>query len=179
MDDTTSAKKGLIIVYTGKGRGKTTAALGQAMRAAGHGMKVCLIQFIKGSWHYGELDAVKRFKDLIDFHVSGKGFTWKSDNLSEDRAIAQQGWQLAKTAILSGKYHLVILDELTYLITYRFIDLKEVIHILSEKPASLHVVVTGRNASQELIEMADMVTEMKAVKHPFNVGLKAQKGIEF
>jgi cob(I)alamin adenosyltransferase len=179
MDETSSAKKGLIIVYTGNGKGKTTAALGQAMRAAGHGMKVCFIQFIKGSWHYGELDAVKRFEDTIDFHISGKGFTWKSDNLDEDRTIAQQGWQLAKAAIHSGKYNLVILDELTYLITYRFIDLQDVIKLLSEKPAPLHVVITGRNAPQELIETADLVTEMKAVKHPFKVGLKAQKGVEF
>ena len=179
MDDSKSAKKGLIIVYTGNGKGKTTAALGQAIRAAGHGMKSCFIQFIKGSWHYGELNAVKHFEDTIDLHVSGKGFTWKSDNLEEDRAIAQQGWQLAQAAIHSGKYDLVFLDELTYLISYKFIDLQDVIKTLSEKPAYLHVVITGRKAPPELIEMADLVTEMKVVRHPLKVGVKAQKGVEF
>lgn len=172
-------KKGLVIVYTGNGKGKTTAALGQAVRAAGHGMKVCIIQFIKGSWRYGELEAFKRFDDLIDFHVMGKGFTWKSENLEEDKKIARKGWQMAQAAIASGQYQVIILDELTYLAKYNMIDTQALVDVLSGRPDSLHVVVTGRDAPQELLDIADLVTEMKAVRHPYTSGIKAQKGIEF
>ena len=179
MANQNHTKKGLIIIYTGNGKGKTTAALGQALRAAGHGMKVCIIQFIKGSWRYGELEAFKRFDDLIDFHVTGKGFTWKSEDLEEDKKIARQGWQLAQAAIGSGRYRLVILDELTYLAKYGMIDTQELVDVLTGKPESLHVMVTGRNAPEALLEIADLVTAMEAVKHPFNYGIKAQKGIEF
>jgi cob(I)alamin adenosyltransferase len=172
-------KKGLLIVNTGDGKGKTTAALGMAMRAAGHGLKVCFIQFIKGSWKYGELDAVKKFSDTIDFHVMGKGFTWKSDDLEKDRAAARDAWGLAQAAMTGDKYQLVVLDEFTYLLMYTVVDLQPVMETLAARPKDLHVVVTGRAAPPALIEAADLVTEMQPVKHPLQAGVTAQKGIEF
>lgn len=172
-------KKGLLMVNTGNGKGKTTAALGLAMRTAGHGLKVCFIQFIKGSWKYGELAAVERFGELIDFHVMGKGFTWKSKDLDKDKAVARQGWELARKAMASHRYHLVVLDEFTYLLAYQMIDMQTVLDVLNERPKDLHVLVTGRNAPQELVDLADLVTRMQVVKHPLNTGIKAQKGIEF
>lgn len=172
-------KKGLLMVHTGDGKGKTTAALGLALRAIGHGMKVCVIQFLKGSWKYGELEAAKCFGDALEIHVMGKGFTWESENIEDDKRLAREAWEFAKTVIASGRYALVILDELTYLITYKFLEEREILDVLTHRPADLHVVVTGRGASQGLIEAADLVTEMTMIKHPFNAGLKAQKGIEF
>ncbi len=172
-------KKGLLMVNSGDGKGKTTAALGLAMRAAGHGLKVCFIQFIKGSWRYGELEAMQRFNDTIDFHVMGKGFTFKSDDLEKDRAAARSAWDFAQNAISSKRYHLVVLDEFTYLLTYEMVDTQAVLQVLDARPAGLHLLVTGRNAPAALIAQADLVTEMQAVKHPFNAGIKAQKGIEF
>ena len=171
--------KGLLIVYTGNGKGKTTAALGMAMRAAGHGLRVCFIQFIKGGWHYGELDAIKRFEGLIDLHVMGKGFTWKSDNLEEDARLARQAWEFACKAIASGKYHIVVLDEFTYLLHYRMLELAPCLERLNNRNPLQHVVITGRHAPTELIEAADLVTEMQAIKHPYQSGIKAQQGIEF
>lgn len=172
-------KKGLIIVYTGKGKGKTTAALGTALRAAGHGMRVGIVQFIKGAWTYGELAALKRFGDLIDIYVMGRGFTWNSEDIQKDRQAALEGWQVAAGMIGSARYDLIILDELTYLMTYGFVDSADILTALREKPPALHVIVTGRGASQPLIDMADMVTDMQAVKHPYAAGIPAQKGIEF
>ena len=172
-------KKGLLIVNTGNGKGKTTAALGMAMRSAGHGLKVCFIQFIKGSWRYGELDAVKRFSDSIDFHVMGNGFTWKSTNKEKDRALALEGWALAEAAMVPGRYHLVVLDELTYLIMYEIIDLETVLETLAGRPPDQHVVVTGRGAPPALIEAADLVNEIREIKHPLKSSIRAQKGIEF
>jgi cob(I)alamin adenosyltransferase len=172
-------KKGLLMVNTGDGKGKTTAALGLAMRTAGHGLKVCFIQFIKGSWKYGELAAVERFGELIDFHVMGKGFTWKSKDLEKDKAVARQGWELAREAMASHRYHLVVLDEFTYLLAYQMIGLQTVLDGLNERPDNLHVLVTGRDAPQALLDLADMVTQMQKVKHPLKSGIKAQKGIEF
>jgi cob(I)alamin adenosyltransferase len=167
------------MVNTGDGKGKTTAALGLAMRTAGHGLKVCFIQFIKGSWKYGELAAVDRFGELIDFHVMGKGFTWKSKDLEKDKAVARQGWELAREAMASQLYHLVVLDEFTYLLAYQMIGLQTVLDGLNERPNDLHVLVTGRDAPQALLDLADMVTQMQVVKHPLKSGIKAQKGIEF
>ena len=172
-------EKGLLIVNTGDGKGKTTAALGLAMRAAGHGLKVCFIQFIKGSWKYGELESVKKFSDTIDFHVMGKGFTWKSNDLEKDRAAAREAWELARSALTGDKYQLVVLDEFTYLLMYKMVDLEPVMETLTGRPKNLHVVVTGRGAPPELIKAADLVTEMRPVKHPLQEGIKAQKGIEF
>jgi cob(I)alamin adenosyltransferase len=172
-------KKGLLVVFTGNGKGKTTAALGMALRSAGHGLKVGFIQFIKGSWNYGELEAVKRFEDLIDFHVTGRGFTWKSEDLAKDTAAARQAWRFALDAMASQRYHLVVLDEFTYLLKYKMVDLPPVLAALAARPANLHVAVTGRDAPPELLDAADLVTEMRAIKHPLQNGIKAQKGIEF
>lgn len=167
------------MIFTGNGKGKTTAALGLALRAAGHGMKTAFIQFIKGSWHCGEMDAVKRLGDLIDFKVMGRGFTWNSEDLKKDATLAQRAWQTAKSAMLSGKYDIVVMDEFTYAMNYSMVDQNDVLQALKNRPPRVHVVVTGRDAPQELIEMADLVTEMREIKHPFKKGIKAQKGIEF
>ena len=170
---------GLLMVFTGNGKGKTTSALGLAMRAAGHCRKVCFIQFIKGSWRYGEMEAMERFTDTIDFHVKGKGFTWKSENLAEDTALAQQAWQLARQTIVAGQAQLVVLDELTYLIRYGMVEEEEILAVLANRPPAMHIVVTGRHASPQLIAAADLVTEMKAVKHPYKSGIAAQKGFDY
>ena len=172
-------KKGLLMVFTGNGKSKTTAAIGQALRAVGHGFKVCFIQFIKGSWKYGELIAAERFEDLLEWHVLGRGFTWKSDNLAKDIEVAQKAWDFAKEVINSGKFQMVILDELTYLITYKMVSETEVLQILASRSEHMHVIITGRDATQSLIDAADLVTEMKEIKHPFHEGIKAQRGIEF
>ena len=171
--------KGLLIIHTGDGKGKTTAALGMALRTAGHGLRVCFIQFIKGSWRYGELEAVKRFDDCIDLHVMGRGFTWKSENLEEDIRLAREGWAVACQAIDSGQYHLVVLDEFTYLLHYRMLEIAPCLEFFASRRAEQHVLITGRYAPQPLIEAADLVTEMRVVKHPLKSGIKAQKGIEF
>lgn len=171
--------KGLLIVFTGNGKGKTTAALGMALRAAGHGLKVCCVQFIKGGWRYGELDAVKRFAGLIELHAMGRGFTWKSDNIEEDARLAREAWAFAREKIASGGYHTVILDEFTYLLHYRMLELAPCLEALAQRDPAQHVVITGRHAPPGLLEAADLVTEMQAIKHPLNSGIKAQKGIEF
>lgn len=171
--------KGLLIVYTGKGKGKTTAALGLMLRAVGHSMPVCVIQFLKGSWAYGELPAVARFDDLIDFHVLGKGFTWKSEDLAEDTRVAREAWAFAQDILRQDRHRLVILDELTYLVKYNMVDEASILAALRDRPDAMHVVVTGREASAGLVGLADLVTEMREVKHPFHDGLKAQRGIEF
>ena len=172
-------KKGLLIVHTGNGKGKTTAALGMAMRTLGHGEKVCIIQFIKGSWKYGELFAARRFEDLLEFRPMGKGFTWKSENLEEDKSVAREAWAYAQRQLESDEFSLVILDELTYLMKYGFVDQNEILNGLAKRRENLHAVVTGRDAPQGLIDQADLVTEMLERKHPYKQGIKAQKGIEF
>ncbi len=171
--------QGLLIVNTGNGKGKTTAALGQAFRAIGHGFRVCFLQFLKGSWKYGELEAAKRFEDLMEIRALGKGFTWQSEDLNEDIQSARDAWDLAKQVIASGKFKMVVLDELTYLITYGMVPEEDILNTLRNRPPELHVVVTGRDASPGLIELADLVTEMNEIKHPFRNGIKAQRGIEF
>ncbi len=170
---------GLTMIFTGNGKGKTTAALGLAFRALGHNFPVCLIQFIKGSWKYGELESAKRFEDLLDFHVMGKGFTWQSENLEEDIRAARQAWDFAAQTILAGRHRLVILDELTYLIKYNMVAEEDILAVLRKKPAAMHVVITGRDASTGLVNFADLVTEMREIKHPYQRGIKAQKGVEF
>ena len=171
--------KGLLLLFTGNGKGKTTAALGLAFRALGHGQKVAMIQFIKGSWKYGEIETAGCFPGQLDFHVMGRGFTWKSDDLSKDVALARKAWAFACKTIADNKHQLVILDELTYLITYKMIEEKEILEGLATRPEGMHVVVTGRGASKNLIAAADLVTEMQEIKHPYVEGIKAQKGIEF
>ena len=171
--------KGLLMVNTGNGKGKTTAALGQTFRALGHGKKICIIQFIKGSWKYGELYSMERYMDLVDFYVMGNGFTFKSNDLEKDRIIALKGWNLAKEKLCSTDYFMVLLDELTYLMTLGFLDTDTIMDALIHRRTDLHVVVTGRYAPRKLLDLADLVTDMQEIKHPYQNGVLAQKGIEF
>lgn len=172
-------RKGLIIVNTGDGKGKTTAALGVALRATGYGFKVSMIQFIKGRWKPGEVRAASRLAPNFEIIPMGLGFTWLSKDLERDKAQAQNGWQLAKEKIESSQYDIVILDELTHAVNHGFIDLEDVLETLRKKAEMMHVIITGRDAPKEMIEMADLVTEMKLVKHPYGEGVVAQQGIEF
>ncbi len=175
-------KDSLVIVYTGKGKGKTTAALGMALRAVGHKQKICFIQFIKGSWHYGELDSLQRLTPELELVVSGKGFVGIIDDTSpkeEHKKVANEAIQLSKERIQSGKYDLVILDEVNYAVNLGLIDIKQVIDLIKSRPTNVSLVLTGNHARTELIELADLVTEMKEIKHPFQSGIKAKKGIDF
>lgn len=172
-------EKGLLLVFTGNGKGKTTAALGLAFRALGHGQKVAMIQFIKGSWKYGEMETAKYFQGQFDLHVMGRGFTWKSDNLEKDIAQAHKAWAFACALMKENRHHLIILDELTYLITYKMLEEEEILSALDSRPPGMHVVVTGRGASSGLVAAADLVTEMQDIKHPYKQGGKARKGLEF
>jgi cob(I)alamin adenosyltransferase len=174
------AKKGLILLYTGNGKGKTTAALGQVLRASGHGFKVAIVQFIKNMKNTGEIKAAKKiFADHLEIYPMGTGFTWNAKDTEELRQAAEKGWALAKEKINSGQYCMVILDELTYTLNYGLLDQDEVITFLEQKPDPLHIIITGRDASDELINLADLVTEMKEIKHPYQNGVKAAKGIEY
>jgi cob(I)alamin adenosyltransferase len=175
---TAKKKKGLIIVNTGNGKGKTTAALGVALRACGYGMKVTMLQFFKGKWKYGELRSAPKLETL-EIRPMGHGFTWESKDIEVDKRMVREAWQAASAEILSGKYDLVILDEINYALHYGFLPVEDVVDFLKKKPPMLHVILTGRNAKPEVIEIADMVTEMREIKHPFNEGIVAQKGIEF
>jgi cob(I)alamin adenosyltransferase len=166
------------VLYTGNGKGKTTAALGMLLRAWGRGMKVCMLSFIKSETsNYGEERAAKKLG--IELIPLGAGFTWLSKDLEKDKALAQKCWTLCQEKIASGEYDIVVLDEITYPITYGWLDVDEVIETLRARPADLHVVLTGRDAHEKLIEFADLVTEMREIKHPFNVGIKAQPGVDF
>ncbi|MFO1155020.1 MAG: cob(I)yrinic acid a,c-diamide adenosyltransferase [Rhodospirillales bacterium] len=176
---TKTIERGLIAVHTGKGKGKTTAAMGLAMRAIGHGMKVGIVQFVKGVWETGERQVLARFPDLCVMKAMGEGFTWDTQDLARDRAAARRAWETAKEMMADSTFRMVILDELNIVLRYDNLPLDEVIATLRAKPEPLHVVVTGRNAKPELIEIADLVTEMGEVKHPFRAGIKAQVGVEF
>jgi len=173
------AERGMIIVNTGNGKGKTTAAFGQALRAAGHGFAVCIIQFIKGKWRTGEARAVAKCGDLLELHVCGTGFTWEADHMDEVKQAARQGWNLARAKIDSGQYGLVVLDELTYLLNYGIVPESEVVDFLRGRPDGVNVVITGRGAGEGLIALADIVTEMREIKHGYGTGVAAGKGIEF
>lgn len=175
-------EQGLVIVYTGNGKGKTTAALGMALRAVGYGHKICLIQFIKGSWPYGEMKSVKRLEPELELIIAGKGFVGIIDDKSpieEHQKVAKQALKTSKERIQSDKYNIVILDEVNYAINLGLIDKKEVLDIIKSKPEKLNLVLTGNHAKQEIIDAADLVTEMKEIKHPFKSGIKAKKGIDF
>ncbi|GBC75322.1 Cob(I)yrinic acid a,c-diamide adenosyltransferase [archaeon HR06] len=172
-------RKGLIIVNTGEGKGKTTAALGIALRALGHGYKICIIQFIKGKWKPGEYKIASKLAPNYEIIPMGLGFTWLSKDLNLDKSMAQRAWNLAKEKIFSNNYNIIILDEITYPINFQWIDLKEVLETLKKKPEDLHIIITGRNAPKEIIDIADLVTEMKLIKHPYQKGIIAQRGIEF
>lgn len=170
--------KSLVIVNTGNGKGKTTAALGLLMRAWGQGLRVIMLQFIKASTgNWGEIRAAKRMG--VELIPLGDGFTWMSKEIERDRALAQACWLRCREAITSGNYDVVIMDELTYCFKFGWLDVQEVIDVLRTRPAGLHVVITGRDAVPELVEFADLVTEMHEIKHPYKAGVRAQKGIEF
>ncbi|MDP1713218.1 MAG: cob(I)yrinic acid a,c-diamide adenosyltransferase [Anaerolineales bacterium] len=172
-------KKGLLIVNTGDGKGKTTAALGIVLRAWGRGFRICVIQFIKaetGQW--GEIKAAKKLG--IEWHTTGDGFTWLSKDMDETTARALHGWEIAKEKIASNQYDLIMLDEFTYTMVYKWLDADQVMEWLRlNRPSNLHLVITGRSAPDALIKQADLVTEMKAIKHPYEQGITAQPGIEF
>lgn len=172
-------EKGLLIVHTGKGKGKSSAAFGMVMRAVGHGMKVGVVQFVKGAWNTGERIVLDRFPDLVTVKVMGEGFTWETQDRDRDITHARAGWEEARRMIADDSYRMVLLDELNIVLRYGYLPAEEVLPVLAARPPSTHVIVTGRNASEEIIEMADLVTEMELVKHPFRGGVKAQKGIEF
>ncbi|MFN3171849.1 MAG: cob(I)yrinic acid a,c-diamide adenosyltransferase [Hyphomicrobiales bacterium] len=177
---TKTIERGLLIVHTGKGKGKSTAAFGMVFRALGHGQRVGVIQFVKGKWETGERAVLERFSDLVTINTMGEGFTWETQDRQRDIAAAEAAWDKAKGLILGGEHKLVLLDELNIVLRYAYIDPAEVVRFLrDEKPDDVHVIVTGRNAPEELIEIADLVTEMTQIKHPFRSGVKAQEGIEF
>ncbi len=171
-------RKPLAIVYTGNGKGKTTAALGLLLRAWGRGMKVCMLSFIKHeSANFGEERAARKLG--VEMIPLGAGFTWLSQDIEKDKALAKRCWELCKEKIASGQYDIVILDEITYPITYGWLDVDEVIATLRDRPPNQHIVITGRDAHEKLIEFADLVTEMRELKHPFTSGIKAQPGVDF
>ena len=178
---TKTEQKGLIIVHTGKGKGKSSAAFGMIFRNIAHGLPTAVVQFIKGGLSTGERDLItSRFSDLCQFHTMGEGFTWETQDKERDIAAAKAAWEKAKELIRDERNHMVLLDEINIALRYGFIDEAEVIAFLTdEKPAMTHVVLTGRNASDALIEIADLATEMTLLKHPFRSGIKAQIGVEF
>ena len=177
---TKTQEKGLLIVHTGKGKGKSTAAFGMVFRAVAHGFNVGIVQFVKGKWGTGERDILEKFPDQVSINAMGDGFTWDTQDRQRDLAAARQAWDRAKELIADPSYKMVLLDELNICLRYDYLPLDEVIETLRNKPADKHVIVTGRNAKEELIEIADLVTEMTLVKHPFREqGVKAQAGVEF
>ena len=181
---TKTSEKGLLIVHTGKGKGKSTAAFGLVMRAMGNGMRVGVIQFVKGKWDTGERVILEHFPDQIEIHAMGEGFSWDTQDKARDIAAARKAWEKSKEMIEASRgpnpqFDMILLDELNIVLRYDNLPLDEIVETLSNKPEDLHVIVTGRNAKDELIEIADLVTEMAQIKHPFRSGVKAQKGIEF
>ena len=174
-----TAEKGLLIVHTGPGKGKSTAAFGLALRMIGRGHRIGVVQFIKGAWHTAERDALARFGDQVIWHTMGEGFTWETQDRARDIAAAERAFEKARELIDDPSLSLIILDELNIALRYDYLDLHSVIAVLTARRSGLHIVVTGRNAKPELITAADLVTEMTLVKHHFAAGVKAQPGIEF
>lgn len=173
---------GLVIVYTGKGKGKTTAALGMALRAIGHNYKICMIQFIKGSWHYGEMSSSKKLEPEFELTAVGKGFVGILDDKTPKEVhqkIAKEAIEIAKEKILSEKYNIIILDEINYAVNLGLVELADVLDLIKNKPQGITLVLTGNHVKQEIIDAADLVTEMKEIKHPFQRGIRAKKGIDF
>ena len=172
-------EKGLLIVHTGKGKGKSTAAMGLAVRAIGNGMKVGIVQFVKGVWETGERAVLDKFPDLCVITAMGEGFSWETQDRQRDIAAAESAWGKAKEMIADEAFDMVILDELNIPLRYDNLDVNDVVETITARRAKLHVVITGRNAKEGILDIADLVTEMTMVKHPFRTGVKAQKGIEF
>ncbi len=176
---TKTIEKGLLIVHTGKGKGKSTAAFGLVLRALGNGMKIAVVQFVKGKWETGERAALAKFDDQITISTMGEGFTWETQDRQRDIEAARAAWQRARALINDDEHDMVLLDELNIVLRYDYLPISEVVEALKAKPANKHVIVTGRNAKDELVEIADLVTDMTMIKHPFRAGVKAQAGIEF
>lgn len=174
-----TGEKGLLIVHTGKGKGKSSSAFGMALRCLGHGMKVGIVQYVKGAWDTGEARFLARFPELCEIKSLGEGFTWETQDRARDVAAAERAWAESARMLADAAYAMVILDEINIALRYEQIPLGPVLDALAARPAMQHVVATGRNAAPELIELADLVTEMTMVKHPFRDGIKAQKGVEF
>lgn len=172
-------EKGLLVVHTGKGKGKTTAALGMVVRAIGHGMKVGVVQFVKGAMVTGEKAVFDAFPTHVEFKPMGEGFTWDTQDRARDIAVTRQAWNEVKRMIADPAYHMVLADELNIVLRYGYLPLDEVLAVLTARDEMKHVIVTGRNAPEALIEAADLVTDMTMIKHPFRAGVKAQAGIEF
>ena len=181
MMATKDGEKGLIIIHTGPGKGKSSSGFGMIMRCIAHKMPSAVVQFIKGGWQTGERTLIEEnFADLCQFYAMGEGFTWETQDKARDIAAAKAGWEKAKEMIRDERNTMVLLDEINIALRYEYLDLAEVVEFLeTEKPPMTHVVLTGRNAKEELIEIADLVTEMGQIKHPFRAGIKAQKGVEF
>jgi cob(I)alamin adenosyltransferase len=179
MMATKTIEKGLLIVHTGKGKGKSTAAFGLVLRAMGHGFKVGVVQFVKGKWETGERGVLARFPELVTIKTMGEGFTWETQDRARDIAAARAAWDQAIRMMEDPAYRLILLDELNIVLRYDYLPIADVVEKLSRRRPGLHVVVTGRNARDELIAAADLVTEMTMIKHPFRDGVKAQAGIEF
>src|SRR5579872_2203855 len=169
---TKTEERGLLIVHTGTGKGKSSAAFGMVLRCIGHGMRVGVVQFVKGVWNTGERVVLERFPELVTMKAMGEGFTWETQDRARDIAAARAAWEAAKAMIADPSYRLILLDELNIVLRYDYLPLAEVLETLKGKPRDLHVVITGRNAKPELIELADLVTEMTMVKHPFRSGVK-------
>ena len=176
---TKTIEKGLTIVHTGKGKGKSTAAFGMVFRALGNGMRVGIVQFVKGKWGTGERAILDKMGDQVEMATMGEGFTWETQDRQRDIEAASQAWEKAKSMIMDESLDMVLCDELNIVLRYDYLDVKDVVEALRAKPEMKHVIITGRNAKEELIEFADLVTEMEMVKHPFRSGVKAQVGIEF
>ena len=181
---TKTIEKGLLIVHTGKGKGKSTAAFGLVVRAMGNGMRVGVVQFVKGKWETGERTILEHFPDQIEIHAMGEGFSWDTQDRSRDIAAAEKAWAKCKEMIEASRgpdpaFNVILMDELNIVLRYENLPLDDIIETLTNKPEDLHIIVTGRNAKEELIDVADLVTEMTQIKHPFRSGVKAQKGIEF
>ena len=172
-------ERGLIIVHTGKGKGKSTAAMGLAVRSIGHGLKVGIVQFVKGAWETGERDVLDKFPDLVTIKAMGEGFTWETQDRERDVAAAGKAWEAAKEMIANPECAMVILDEINIALRYEYLPIGDVLEGLAARPHMLHVVATGRNAHDDMIEAADLVTEVTLIKHPFRSGIKAQEGVEF
>ncbi|MGB8275889.1 MAG: cob(I)yrinic acid a,c-diamide adenosyltransferase [Alphaproteobacteria bacterium] len=179
MMETKTEERGLVVVLTGNGKGKSTSAMGMALRCVGHGMKVGIVQFIKGGMESAERRVLAGFPDLVVFRVMGEGFTWETQDRARDMAAARAAFEAAKEMVSDPSFKMVILDELNVVLRYDYLPLGEVLDMLAGKPRDTHVVITGRHAPAELVECADLVTDMAPVKHPFRSGVKAQPGVEY
>lgn len=170
-------EKGVLIVITGNGKGKSTSGFGTVARAVGHGLKATVVQYVKGTWPCGERDLLEKLG--VEFHVMGTGFTWETQDKETDKAAAQKAWEFSKVCLQDASIDLLLLDEITYMLTYKYIDVDEVIDALSNRPENQHVVITGRACHRAVIDLADTVSEVRPIKHAFEAGIKAQKGIDW